>query len=484
MRHTRSAASNPIAVIIERIVTKGYDIPKEFHAQIIQTAQEKTRILLSKSPIPQCEFDSSETRNAVVLEYVLRKGISNRNGNGAEFNLNVPLAVLGKTIGHGAKRMLLISNTLKGSLEDSNSHPASNKSVAIGRSSLRSGSARLMKMLKAGGSKGAKPKPTKAARTGKPSSPLRKKMEDDKAARELSKRNSSKAKVFIAMQPQQLSPIRPLHMHEISIKLQSKLHDPNACEKAATTLFLQLAKHMTSGSDLINPSRKQMVRKDLTDNLKLYEASCFFIAAKEMEQGEGNVTSLDIEINDNASRKTKPNIKKKRRLFTSDFDSDDDEYDNIITVEDIAGYLKEIPSSVSSFLKDILPKVRETRAAKKVDATQQNNTREKKKYENTKARKRDEPSSRQTLIDSIVQTVGENVDRAGKTDCQGLMELEIPSVQSQMPPSNLKAQYRNLERFNIWKEACLQKLILSGETRQDSIQKRCDEIMHQYSPVV
>jgi hypothetical protein len=27
-------------------------------------------------------------------------------------------------------------------------------------------------------------------------------------------------------------------------------------------------------------------------------------------------------------------------------------------------------------------------------------------------------------------------------------------------------------------------LIVSGETRQDSIQKRCDEIMRQYSPVV
>ena len=489
MRRTRSAASDPVAHLIEVIVKKGFDIPEEFQGQTIQTVHEKARILLSKSPISQYQLDSTEIRYAVVLEYVLRKGISisNRNGNSAQFNLNVPLADLGKTIGHSKKNMLLISNNLKGFLEDSNSHPASTKSSAIGSSSRGSGSARLSKFMRAGGSNGANPKPTTAAPTGngKPSASLQKELEDAKAARELSKQNASKGKVATAMQPQQLPPIRPLHMHEISIKLQSKLHDPNACERAATTLFLQLAKHILSDPDSYNPQRKCLARKDLKDNLKLYEASCFFIAAKEMEQGEGNVTSLDISIETKnvTSSKTKL-IKKIRRLVKSDFDSDDDEYENIITVEDIAGYLLEMPSNVSSFLKEILPKVREARAAKITDANQQNNNLDEKKSENTKSRKRDKPSSRQTLIDSIVQTVGEeHLDRA-ETDGQGVMELESSSMHSQMPPNNCKAQYRNRRGFNIWKEACLQKLIVSGETRQDSIQKRCDEIMHQYSPVV
>ena len=489
MRRTRSEASDPVAHLIEVIVKKGLDIPEEFQGQIIQTVHEKTRILLSKSPSSQHQGDSTEIRYAVVLEYVLRKGISSRNGNGAQFNLNVPLEVLGKAIGHNKNKLLLISNTLNRFLEDSSSHPASMKSSAMGSSSRGSGSARIRKMLRARGSDGDNPKPTTAVPTGdgKPSASLRKRMEDDKAARELSKQSSSKEKVATTMQPQQLSPIRPLHMHEISIKLQSKLHDPNACERAATTLFLQLAKHILSDPDSDNPERKCIAIKDLTDNLKLYEASCFFIAAKEMEQGEGNVTLLDIsiEIKDDTSSKTKPIIKKRRRLVKSDFDSDDDEYENIITVEDIAGYLLEVPSNVSTFLKDILPKVREMRAAKITDAHQQHDKHYEKTLENTKYRKRDKPSSRQTLIDSIVQTVGEeHLDGAGTDDDQGLMELESSSIRSQITPNNCKAQYRNRKGFKIWKEACLQKLIVSGETRQDSIQKRCDEIMRQYSPVV
>jgi|AntRauTorckE5430_2_1112549.scaffolds.fasta_scaffold10939_1 hypothetical protein len=482
MRRTRSTASDPIIKILKGVTKQGYNIPQEYHEQIIQTTQEQIRVLLSKAPQPRSQYDSPETRSAVVLEYVLRKGIPTKEGKGAEFHLHVPLASFGKEIGHSKKTMTSVANGLRGYIDDSSLQPSNEASVAMG-SSQGKGSSRLKKFLKLG-SNDAKPKVTRTKPTGKPSTPLRKQMEDAKNIRSLSKHQKLKAENASAKQHRKLLPVRPIHMHELSIRLQSKLHDPDTCEKAATMLFLQLAKHIISNPELKTMGRRQMARAELTKNLRTYEASCFFVTAKEMEQGEGNLTLLDIssgikdQIKDHPSRKARPNLKKRKKLIVSDFDSDDDENDTIITVDDIAGYLKELPSQVSSFLKDILPQVNTLRAAKKSVAEQQrNNT-----YANTgnlldipgkiDPDEVDTRSSRQALIDSIVHTVGEE-DLKGAAVKDGT----TGSIRSQVKPNNCSALYRNQDVFIAWKEGCLTNLVTPGEGRNDSI---CDEIMKKY----
>ena len=477
MRRTRSTASDPIIKILQGVTDQGYSIPKEYQEQIIQSTQEKIRILLSKAPQPRSQYDSPETRSAVVLEHVLRKGISSRKGKGAEFSLHVPLASFGKEIGHSKKTMTSVANALRGYIEDSNLQPSNNVSAAIGSTQGR-GSARLKKFLKADNNH-AKPKMMRTKPTGKPSTPLRKQMEDAKSNRALSKQQRLKAKNALAKQQQKLLPVRPIHMHELSIKLQSKLHDPDTCEKAATTMFLQLAKHIVSDPELKTVGRQKLARAELTHNLKMYEAACFYIAAKEMEQGEGNLTLLDLSsgIKDSTSRKGRPKLKNRRRLTVSDFDSDDDEHDTIITVEDMAGYLKELPSQVSSFLKDILPQVNKLRAAKRLHKTNVNPGNKKGLLGKMKLDEGGTNSSRKALIDSIIQTVGDG-DLEGTVMKDGIARLDTSngSIRSNVTPDNCKAFYKNQDAFSTWKEDCLKNLTTLGEARQ----VRCNEIMKQY----
>lgn len=498
MARTRQESADPLQKLLLDICRKGFQIPPGFHRIIVQKAQEKIRLLHAKAPPKVSTNDTPESRNAVVLEFILRKGITLRTGESCQEQ--VPLADFGREIGRSEKRLNSLAASLRPHLEQQDGleipKTANHQTTSSTRSTIKRGgvalgnaSKRIQKLLKLDSSNdvkkgGAIPPPPPPSRkyTGKPSTPLRKHIEATKAARKSRKNPQlAKSKVPIEdhMPPEiihRMNTLRPIRMHELSIKLQNKLHDPNACEKAATVLFLRLIKYLVNDPELRTLTRKKSAIYEIEQNLKMYEGSCFLIAAKEIEKGEtvdlGDFSNIHVGKYGNKQKLHNKKSQKKRKLSLTELDAQDDEEKYGITIEDIATQLGEIPSQVSKFLIEIIPTVKEMNLCGKIDFK----------------------SGKQDFVTSIPVSISEpkemsNEASSARQECIEIMN-SIQRINSQsffhdqtcedntnensdatksIPPYNHLPHHRNLEAYNAWRAKCLQSYKAVSTENKDEL---------------
>jgi len=472
MARTRGEASDPIQKLLSDICLKDRQIPQEFHRIIVQKAQEKIRVLNAKVPHKVSANDTPDSRNAVVLEFILRKGITLRTGK--IYQEQVPFADFGREIGRSEKYLDSLSASLRSHLEQcsvpkgANYQATSSTATAIKRRGIASGNAskRIQKLLKLDGKDGKgddREPPSKRKYTGKPSTPIRKHIEAAKAARKSSKNPQLKSIITIEHQitpemTQSKNSIRPLRMHELSMKLQNKLHDPNACEKAATVLFLRLIKCMVNDPELKTLARKKSAIHEIEQNLKIYEGCCFFIAAKQIEKGE------DVDLADLKNTK-------KRKIIQTEQNIHEEEENNGITVEEIALQLEEIPSQLSNFLVEIIPKVKEMNMSRKKDfklGKQDDMASSNVSTSRSEGRSTDASLSRQEYID-IINSIERHDAEILFHDQETILDdaNNISRVVKPIPPYNYLPRYRNLDAYNSWREKCLQSFMAASAGNTD-----------------
>ncbi len=525
MPRTRRTQYSDVALILDGITKRQYamdEIPETFHNDIIKKAQEKLRILNTKFPLqqPLCNGDSERSRSAIALEFVLRKGIVKKDGGGGlEFHANVPLHVLGREVGCEKKQIESLALLVRKHLEEKvdGARGTSRKNIGSNRASTR-----IKKIMskKNNNPSVAKPKVAKvSASKGKPSTPLRIQMEAAKAKRALSKQNpaiigagkiksgisssststsasrsspdASKKKSGAAMQP-----IKPIYFHNLAMKLQSKLHDPDTCEKKSKEIFYSLVEFKLTDSESKSHVRKTHIRRDIVDNLKMYEASCFFIASKEMEQGRVGLRDVILTENRLELPSAHPNKRKRRRKggAKEGIESDDEESGEVLTIEDVAGVLREIPTELSNFVKDLLPVVERMRAARKVETKRikeneyKNQRQASNKRRGQKLRAQIEEGeqphpTRQHYLNTIVgNKIDESKDEEPSSfdvvDSEAVKDLSITPPMS--PPHNSTALYSNQEAYDLWENTMIEKLKQPGETREDMIIRHFAEILKRY----
>jgi hypothetical protein len=500
MRTRRTQADNISRILDAMTKRRIIEFPEEaFHVGITKKAQEKLRILNSKYPPnqPLCAGDSLAARSVIVLEFVLRKGIIQKDG-GSEFRVDVPLEILGKEVGCQKKEIENLAHVVRSHLEGKNGS-ASRKYNETSKTS-----AKIKKML--GIKNTAKPKASKASK-GKPSAHLKKQMEAAKAKRALSKRTRTTGisslsaqsslqsnKVSDAANLQRIKPVEPFHLHELAMKLQSKSHDPDACEKKSKELFFALVKFKLSDAESKAYNRKIHARKDFGDNLGMYEASCFFIASKEMEQGRIGLRDIDVARSqpDTAIR----NGRKRARVSRSGIDSDEEDNADTLTIEDVARVLRETPSELSKFLKDVLPIVERMRIARKeeIKRNKQNEFKMATRRRRSPRRSTSVPEERmpdaqvpkpkrRDFIDSIVRKIDDNQEdessafTRNEPDSVKESSETIPPIS---PPQNRKALYEDQEAYDAWDDALFENLKRPEETREDMINRHFAEIIKRY----
>ena len=115
---------------------------------------------------------------------------------------------------------------------------------------------------------------------------------------------------------------------------------------------------------------RRCMRDDIERNSKLYEASCFFIAAKEMEQGRVTLENITVMsttplVHVQPALMQKGKKQGRGRYSLADMDSDAEEDEHVLSVVDVAAVLRETPLSLSEFLQDILPKISNMRVKRK-----------------------------------------------------------------------------------------------------------------------
>jgi hypothetical protein len=497
MARTRRESADPLQKLLLDICRKGFQIPPEFHRIIVQKAQEKIRLLHAKAPPQVSTNDTPESRNAVVLEFILRKGITLRTGE--SYQEQVPLADFGREIGRSEKRLDSLAASLRPHLEQQDdleiTKTANNQTSSSTRSTIKRGgvamgnaSKRIQKLLKLDSSNdgkgGAMPPPPPPSRkyTGKPSTPLRKHIEATKAARKSRKNPQlARSKVTIEdhMPPEiilRMNTLRPIRMHELSIKLQNKLHDPNACEKAATVLFLRLIKYIVKNPELRSLTRKKAAIYEVEQNLKMYEGSCFLIAAKEIETGEtvdlGDFSNIHVGKYGNKQKLHNKKSQKKRKLSLMELDAQDDEEKYGITIEDNATQLGEIPSQLSKFLIEIIPTVKEMKLCGKIDfkSIKQDSVTSIPVAISEPKEMSDEASfSRQECIE-IMNSIQRNDSQRLFHDqtCEDNTN-ETSDATKSIPPYNHLPHYMNLEAYNAWREKCLQSFTAASKENKDEL---------------
>ena len=482
MRPTSRAASNPIKRAVTstlKEITKIHTgIPEDLRAEIIRVTSEQVRVLDTKGPL--CTGDSIEAKSAVVLEYVLRKGII-RKQDRSQFCLNVPLNEFRKMVGLRKEQFETLANAVRVQLEQNNVARPKQSSTA---------SDRVRKML---GDKSKQKSSTVVKPSTGPSAKIQKEMAADKSKREkremeatqtqaATRNETTKAKQQpkppaeskskIPPKRTNMLPIKPTHLHELSMKLQSKLHDPNTCEKASTHLFHQLVNYMLKGQKSLNS--KRATSDDIKSNLPAYEASCFFIAAKEIEQGH-------IAIDDIDSSQTAPKQKGKKRsmMSTLGMDSDEEDEENSITIEDIAHVLRELPSTLVSSFKTVFPIIEQMKADQKKESNRKDQDqaeagKKRTRASSTKAANEEsnkKPASRESYISDVVNMIEDKEEKS---------TLEAAQPVAVTPPHNCKAQFRDREKFDKWKEDMLGRMTNASETRRDAINRLAADIMKKY----
>lgn len=495
MIRTRRNKSDTIAVILDKIIKQNIiELPEAFHANVIKRAQEQLRVLNTKCPpnVPLCSGDTLAARSAVILEFTLRKGIPIQDsapgssmGDSSMFEVDVPLEVLGREVGCQKRAIEGLARVLRGHLQGQNKrNTRSSSGTNIGGTTNKS-SSRIKKLLGLNKSKNKSNESKVVAKkvsNGKPSTPLKKQLEAARAKRVMTRQSArirankntresgSKSKntiTSIRKSPctkngdkvenlQRIAPVEAISLHELTMKLQSKILDPDACEKKAKKIFSQLVNFKLSDGEAKGYNSKRHVRNDLEENLLLYEGCCLFIASKEMEVGRVGLKDIEGKQSRPVGLNVARNGKKRSRpmKIPSSNPDEEDEEDNtdMMTVEDIARVLRETVPTVTRFLEDILPIVERMRVI--LAEKEKQSTLSKLKNRNEEA--------------------GSDISCSNHDSKDAVVLVPIS------PPRNREMLYDNKKEYEAWYNALVKRMKLPGETTEDLINRKVSEILKRY----
>lgn len=473
-RGVSAAASDPILKMLQTLVEQEHIAIQSQHLGLISAkVKEQIRYLDIKAPPKVSMYDNETARKAVAMENVLRKGI---DVNGTIIRHLLSFKVFESETAMKAENIEKLASAINMTLE-SRSGITANTGTNNNRAA---GSARMMRAMQKKGIKVkeavSKPKTLIGNNkiTGKPSSKLQEQLKILKSKAKSGKRTRSSAQ---EEENKELNLVRPVHMHEIAMKMQSKLHDPNACEKSATSLFIQLSKWL-----LQDPHKRRSARQDIEKYLKYYETSCFLIAAKEMDKGKGSVSFIDLSTMGKSSKllsRKKVSIHKNHKDPTMiDSDSENDE-ENTLSINDVADYLNQRPSEFESFVKTIIPQVKDLRASQKdSENKQRQQVKEKVNTHNAKSKRRKKSvDSKHDIMKNILQI--DSLIEEESNSSNPVKEQENISY----TPHNCETNFLDLPSFDKWKQSRLQPFFENGRyiDNSESFENRCMEIIEKYS---
>lgn len=474
-RGVSAAASDPILKMLKTLVEQEHiEIQSQHLGLISSKVKERMRYLDIKAPPKVSTHDNETARKAVAMENVLRKGI---DVNGTIIRHSLSFKVFESETAMKAENIEKLAGAIDMTIE-SRSGITTNTGTNNNRAA---GSARMMRAMQKKGIKVkeavSKPKAQieNNKLTGKPSYELQEQLKILKSKAKSGKRTRSNVQ---EEENKELNLIRPIHMHEIAMKMQSKLHDPNACEKSATSLFIQLSKWL-----LQDPHKRRSARQDIEKHLKYYETSCFLIAAREMDKGKGSVSFIDLSTIGKSSKlllRKKASINKNHKDPTmSDSDSENDE-ENTLSINDVADYLNQRPYDFENFLKTIIPQVKDLRASQKDNETKQRQqVKEKVNTHSVKSKRRKKSfaNSKHDIMKNILQ-----IDSLeGKESVSSNPVKEQTNVS--YTPHNCETHFLDFPSFNKWKLSRLQPFFEKGTStdNSESFENRCMEIIEKYS---
>lgn len=478
-RRTRrgiSAASDPILKMLQTLVEQEHiEIQSQHLGFISAKVKEHIRYLDIKVPPKVSIYDNETARKAVAMENVLRQGI---DVNGTIVRQLLSFKVFESETAMKAENIEKLAGAINMTLE-SRSGITANAGTNNNRAA---GSARMLRAMQ---KKGIKVKEAVSSKpkahiennkvTGKPSSKLQEHLKILKSKAKSGKRTRSNVQEEVS---KELNLVRPVHMHEIAMKMQSKLHDPNACEKSATSLFIQLSKWL-----LQDPHKRRSARQDIEKYLKYYETSCFLIAANEMDKGKGSVSFIDLST---MGKSSKLSLRKKQSVnknhkdpAMSDSDSENDE-ENTLCINDIADYLNQRPSEFESFVKTIIPQVKDLRASQKdKEIKQRQQVKEKVNTHSAKSKRRKKSfaNSKHDIMEDILQI--DSLKEEESVPSNPVKEQKNVSY----TPHNCETNFHDFPSFHKWKLSRLQPFFEKGTSmdNSESFENHCMEIIEKYS---
>jgi len=319
-----------------------HEIPSCHHESIKSKANEITRLLNCKLHASQSlhSRDSLEARYAVALERVLRQGIQvsgrgcNENIDKVTPSIRIPLKEIGKLVGLKNVDIKAIANAAEPYFDQIESD------LAGGSITVR-----------------------KCKRVRQPIIHPYKTKTSDISSLDYSlipaiggdgMKTSTKSTVESRQMKMITNDIKVPKRHveeirQLSIKLQSKLHNPDTVTKLAESIYSQYVHNLRYKKWKQQMNNDRAINIDLERNLRKYIGAFFFISAKECEDG------FLSAISDYDRRKTSL----MQSLCRDDKDGNELLSEETIRIDDVVNILRLEKSQFLQVLKAVLDNVRD-----------------------------------------------------------------------------------------------------------------------------
>jgi hypothetical protein len=387
----KPSSNDPITSIFEKVALKySSEIPKAIHAQLITKSQETLRLLSSKTTPGQqiCKGDSPESRSVVVLEHILRRGISLKDGSTSP-SVRVPLAEMARFVAVRKDNMERIANAISLHLNGINLVAGNQIKKSNATISTHRGKRKLQNNLTL--SRGQKYRSMDSSRQSSSSSNHIKssmilenksisvhkrnavELMRSKVNRKNSSTSSNKNLKKTRREQTSSSTMHKTHHNDnqlphslgevksssecislLSIKLQSFLHDPDNIEKKSKALWMNIV-HFK----LQEKSTRIIVLRDLKSNAKAYNGACFYYTVQDLELGNTSTStssSSSNTCNGKKARKTNSKLQSKERNQKVESvvqNKEDFAEENDVTIEDIISELRIEEQSFAKILQDV-----------------------------------------------------------------------------------------------------------------------------------
>ena len=451
----KSSHQDTITKLFQNLPSKyKQQIPLTSHSTIITKAQETLRLLNCKIPLGQklCIGDSTETRSAVILEYLLRKGIEVEDGSILD-SVRVPLVELGKSVGTKKQDIEKLSKFAMHYLDKI----CTDGIVGIQNKSISSSSSKLVQHKRQPRVMSIHQRNaasimnlTKRARID-PSS-----INNTKSLSTSSNQvtNSHYSTITKKQQDNTQQRIESLYLSSscinfLSIKLQSYLHDPDNIERKSNTLWWNLIQYKIDN----HKTRREAAFYDLQTNVKHYEGACFYYTVCELELGPMGIREVgsgkgkargNKRVKNSGNRDFSNTLVNERNI-----NEENDIEETPLTKDDIVNELRIDLESFSTILEEVTLSALKMGKPKYVEVESQKQV--------TNKRLRNET----THIDKNNLNVSEDVkiqdfDLLNQIKSKDENEIEGNDNESvNFLPNNSQPNYVSKETFMEWKNTIL-----------------------------
>jgi len=450
------------------------NIDNAISRKIISKTKESLRILNSKAKVGELgKGDSTEARSAVLLEYVLRRGVQLEDGSISD-TVRVPLETLGRNVASSKKEIKNLALQVENVLKETNLNIGTcthNNQSALGSNHgngrqqtrvlqkavlnshrLFSRNAASRRILKKIGAESTGKLNSTINNTSASSKNRSKRIQNKGCTTDANtnapQQSSDTSRVDLLQQQQRKQDNESSssqYIRNLSIKLQSFLHDPNNVENKAKHLLKNIIQFRLHN---VSQRRQKDIMTDIQSNLIYYEGVCFYLTVRDLEQGDS--VDDEEEIGDN-------------------------DEDNYLSMDDVIHELRIEYDTFSTIFDSVSSSVRKMGKRKYVDnesQSQHQNAKKKKKSatsSNENQRSTSNKSGGSAIDDIISTTLG--IDTASNTD-----ELDDDDNQLHLDkmPTSGKPKYVAEEKFKKWKDEILLKTLGSASTPTEKFEATWD----------